>query len=67
MEMSMLSQGSLTQIGRKPACPAAILAMCVCVCVCVFSALTSFSIHTSLLIVSFPSSSLEGAGCQDQF
>ena len=35
MEMSMLSQGSLTQIGRKPACPAAILAMCVCVCVCV--------------------------------
>ena len=62
MEMSTLSQGSLTQVGRKPACPAAILA----VCVCVFSALTSFSIRPSLLIVSFPSSSLEGAGCQDQ-
>ena len=68
MEMSTLSQGSLTQVGRKPACPAAILAVCVCVCVCVcvFSALTSFSIRPSLLIVSFPSSSLEGAGCQDQ-
>ena len=32
MEMSTLSQGSLTQVGRKPACPAAILAVCVCVC-----------------------------------
>ena len=63
MEMSTLSQGSLTQVGRKTACPAAILAVCVCVCVC---ALTSFSIHPSLLIVSFPSSSLEGPGCQDQ-
>lgn len=60
MEMSTLSQGSLTQVGRKTACPAAILAVCVCVC-----ALTSFSIHPSLLIISFPSSSLEGPGCQD--
>lgn len=36
------------------------------VCVYAFSALTSFSIHPPLLIVSFPSSSLEDAGCQDQ-
>lgn len=62
MEMRALSQRSLTRVGRKPACPAAILA----VYVCDFSALASFSIHPPLLIVSFPSSSLEDAGCQDQ-